>query len=48
MGVERGSGKGLKQMLKRCLSLGKKSNIYVNFNGVFKGYFVVYVGFLRF
>ncbi|XP_010444818.1 PREDICTED: auxin-induced protein 15A-like [Camelina sativa] len=47
MGVERGSGKALKQMLKRCSSLGKKSNVDVNFNGVPKGHFVVYVGHSR-
>ncbi|KAG2243902.1 hypothetical protein Bca52824_094244 [Brassica carinata] len=47
MGVERGSGKGLKQMLKRCSSLGKKSNVHVNSNGVPKGHFVVYVGLSR-
>ncbi|AED98192.1 unnamed protein product [Arabidopsis thaliana] len=47
MGVERGSGKGLKQMLKRCSSLGKKSSVDVNFNGVPKGHFVVYVGHSR-
>ncbi|CAA7056977.1 unnamed protein product [Microthlaspi erraticum] len=50
MGVERlSSGKGLKQMLKRCSSLGKKSNVQVNvhFNGVPKGHFVVYVGHSR-
>lgn len=47
MGVERGSGKGLKHMLKRCSSLGKKSNVGVNFNGVPKGHFVVYVGHSR-
>ncbi|KAL0718571.1 hypothetical protein Bca4012_067894 [Brassica carinata] len=47
MGVERGSGKGLKQMLKRCSSLGKKSNDHVNSNGVPKGHFVVYVGLSR-
>ncbi|KAF8101424.1 hypothetical protein N665_0205s0019 [Sinapis alba] len=44
MGVERGSGKGLKQILKRCSSLGKKSN---DSNGVPKGHFVVYVGLSR-
>ncbi|CAL9245214.1 unnamed protein product [Arabidopsis halleri] len=47
MGVERGSGKALKKMLKRCSSLGKKSNVDVNFNGVPKGHFVVYVGHSR-
>ncbi|KFK28299.1 hypothetical protein AALP_AA8G498200 [Arabis alpina] len=48
MGVERlSSGKGLKKMLKRCSSLGKKSNVDVNFNGVPKGHFVVYVGHSR-
>nr|XP_018461485.1 PREDICTED: auxin-induced protein 6B-like [Raphanus sativus] len=47
MGVERGSGKGLKKMLKRCSSLGKKNNVHVNSKGVSKGHFVVYVGLSR-
>ncbi|KAJ4774702.1 SAUR-like auxin-responsive protein family [Rhynchospora pubera] len=35
---------GLKQILKRCSSLGRKQHENIDYNGVPKGHFAVYVG----